>query len=66
MRHRIALLLLAAEFCSADFAVAQVSKVQPIQWIISESSGVDIWAYIAPDGKTITFSRAPDRRGPTF
>jgi hypothetical protein len=32
--------------------------IQPIQWIIGESTGVDMWAYIAPDGDTITFSRA--------
>ena len=62
MRRRIVLFLLAAGFCSADVAGAQVSMVQPIQWIISESTGVDMWAYIAPDGRTITFSRALDKR----
>jgi Tol biopolymer transport system component len=62
MRRRIVLLLLSAGFCSADVAVAQVSMVQPIQWIVRESTGVDMWAYIAPDGETITFSRALDRR----
>ena len=62
MRRRIAFLLLAAGVCSADIGVAHVSMVQPIHWIISESTGVDMWAYIAPDGKTITFSRALDKR----
>ena len=62
MRRWIVLLLLAAEFCSADVGVARVSMVQPVHWIISESSGVDMWAYIAPDGNTITFSRALDGR----
>ena len=64
MRSRAVLLLLAAEFCSADVGVAQVSMVQPIHWIVSESTGVDMWAYVAPDGKSITFSRTLD--GPTF
>ena len=62
MRHRIVLLLLIAGFCVADVGMAQRSAIQPIQWIIKESTGVDMWAYIAPDGETITFSRALDRR----
>ncbi len=62
MRHRILLLLLIAGCCGADVGMAQRSAIQPIQWIIKESAAVDMWAYIAPDGETITFSRATDRR----
>lgn len=62
MRHRIALLVLVTGFCIADVAIAQRLAIQPVQWIIKESAGVDMWAYIAPDGQTITFSRAVDRR----
>lgn len=62
MRHRIALLSLIAGLCVADVGVAERVAIQPVQWIIKESAGVDMWAYIAPDGKTITFSRALDQR----
>jgi Tol biopolymer transport system component len=56
------LLLLIAVSCVADAGMAQRAAIQPVQWIIKESAGVDMWAYIAPDGETITFSRAVDRR----
>lgn len=46
----------------ASAASGQQSAVQPIQWIIKESTGGDMWAYIAPDGRTITFSRTLDLR----
>jgi Tol biopolymer transport system component len=62
MSRRIVLLLLIGGLCVADVAIAQRSAIQPIQWIIKESTGLDGWPYIAPDGKTITFSRALDRR----
>jgi Tol biopolymer transport system component len=62
MRHRIVLLSLIAGFGVADVGMAQRSAIQPVQWIIKESTGADMWAYIAPDGNTITFSRALDRR----
>jgi Tol biopolymer transport system component len=42
--------------------LAQSSAIQPVQWIIKESKGDAIWAGIAPDGNTITFSRTFDRR----
>jgi len=62
MRRLIVLFMLAAGFCPSGVADTQVSMIQPIQWIIGESTGVDMWAYIAPDGDTITFSRALDKR----
>src|SRR5688572_27432312 len=62
MRHRIVLLLLIAGFCVPDVGMAQRSAIQPVPWIIKEAAGVDMWAYIAPDGETITFSRTVDRR----
>ena len=62
MRHRSLLVLLLAGFCVADVSMSQRVDIQPVQWIIKESAGVDMWAYISPDGKTITFSRAVDRR----
>jgi hypothetical protein len=61
MSRRIALLMLMTGFCSADVAIAEGSAIQPVEWIIKESAAIDMWAYIAPDGKTITFSRAVDR-----
>jgi Tol biopolymer transport system component len=62
MRHRITLLMLIMGLCIANPVIAQHSSIQPIQWIIKESTGGDMWAYIAPDGRTITYSRTPDRR----
>lgn len=62
MRPRIVLALLIAGVCVADVGMAQRSAIQPVQWIIKESAAADMWAYIAPDGETITFSRAVDRR----
>jgi Tol biopolymer transport system component len=62
MRQRITLLMLIIGLSSADPAIAQHSSIQPIQWIIKESTGGDIWAYIAPDGRSITYSRTLDRR----
>jgi Tol biopolymer transport system component len=62
MRHKIAFLLLIAGLCITDVGLAQRSAIQPVQWIIQESAGVDMWAYIAPDGNTITFSRTLDLR----
>ncbi len=62
MRHRIAILSLIAGFCIAPAGMAQRSAIQPIQWITREPTGVDMWAYIAPGGETITYSRALDQR----
>jgi Tol biopolymer transport system component len=62
MRYRIELLLLVAAFSVADVSKAQRSAIQPVQWIIKESAAVDMWAYIAPDGETITFSKTVDRK----
>jgi Tol biopolymer transport system component len=62
MRHRIELLSLIAGLCVADVGMAQRLDIQPVQWIIKESAALDMWAYIAPDGETITFSRALDLR----
>jgi len=61
MKHRITWMLFAA-FGVSDAALAQHSAIQPLQWIIKESTGGDMWAYVAPDGKTITFSRTLDRK----
>jgi TolB protein len=61
MSPRVVLLLLIGGFSVADVA-AQSSDVQPVQWILRESAGLDGWPRFAPDGETITFSRALDRR----
>lgn len=65
-RLRLSLLaataIMSAGPAGADEGMAQRSAIQPIQWIIKESIGVDMWAYIAPDGETITFSRTLDLR----
>jgi Tol biopolymer transport system component len=62
MNRRIALLCLLGGLCIAGAAMAQRSAIQPVRWILRESTGIDGWAYIAPDGTTISFSRALDRR----
>jgi Tol biopolymer transport system component len=62
MRYRITLLLFTMALAVADPAIAQHSSIQPIQWILKESTGGDMWAYIASDGRAITFSRSLDRK----
>ena len=62
MSRRTHLPILIFGLVLAGIAIAQPSAVQPVQWIIKESTGGDMWAYIAPDGRTITFSRTLDRR----
>jgi Tol biopolymer transport system component len=62
MVHRIALSMLILGSLAAGSATAQQSSIQPIDWITRESTGGDMWAYIAPGGGTITFSRTLDRR----
>ena len=62
MGHQFRLLMLFMGLSIAAPVIAQHSSIQHIQWIIKESTGGDIWAYIAPDGKTITFSRTLDRK----
>ena len=41
-------------------AVAQPVTVQPPRWITRDTSAIDQWPYVAPDGRTITFSRSTD------
>ena len=41
---------------------AQPRQIQPITWLVRDSSAIDAWPYIAPDGKTVTFSRSTDGR----
>ena len=62
MNRRIIFLLLTGGCCIADVAMAQRLAIQPVQWILEASTGVNGWAYIAPDGSTITFSHSLDRR----
>ena len=60
MRTRYVFLLLIALMWLAEVAPAQRAANQPIQWIVRETSGEDQWAYVAPDGVAITYSRSMD------
>jgi Tol biopolymer transport system component len=67
MRSTGFILTLIGSFCVAT-AIAQRPAVQPVEWIVQNAPGEgveDQWAYIAPDGDTITFSRSVDG-GRTF
>jgi Tol biopolymer transport system component len=62
MQTRYAFLVLTGWLGIADIAEAQITAIQSIEWIARDSTGVDMWAYVAPDGDTITYSRTLDGR----
>jgi len=62
MQSRFAFLVLIGWLGIADISEVQITAIQPIEWITRGSTGVDMWAYVAPDGDTITYSRTLDRR----
>jgi hypothetical protein len=72
MRHRIALLVLMAGFCTAGVAIAQRPAIQPVQWIIKESAQLTEHSMNAqhpawsPDGKWLVFSAQVDERPDVF
>jgi len=41
-------------------ADGQRLALQPVRWLTEDTAAVDMWAYIAPNGHTITFSRSTD------
>lgn len=56
--------LLAGCLGVAYVATVQRAALQPVAWILQHAAGQeieDMWAYVAPDGETITFSRTVDR-----
>lgn len=59
---RCVLSFLAAGVTTAS---AQQSTLPTVAWVTSDTGAMDLWAYVAPDGRTITFSRSRDG-GSTF
>lgn len=56
------MILLAATAGAAPTSPTPRVVIHPIEWIVSENTGQNYWAYVAPDGDTLTFSRTTDGR----
>jgi Tol biopolymer transport system component len=41
-------------------ADGQAPTYQPVTWLTHDTLAIDMWAYVAPNGHTITFSRSMD------
>jgi Tol biopolymer transport system component len=65
MRLTPSVLVLAGCLSVAHVGTTQREVLQRVEWIVQHAAehGIeDMWAYVAPDGETITFSRTTDAR----